>query len=111
MDEWKEGYCKSITLTIYIGGDLRTITETCREYCTENPFCVSIKPCDFAYKYGLESGAEITLINYPRFPRNWDELYEKAEQLGYKIADRASQGSFTIQSEKETVMYDRRGTI
>jgi hypothetical protein len=111
MVEWKKKSVKTIKVNLYIGGDIKTITEVCRDFTTEVGHCVSIKPCDYAYKFGLESGVEITFINYPRFPSSEDKLVSDAENLGFELAKKANQGSYTIVGPTKTIMWSRRGDL
>lgn len=106
MSNWVRKSCDTFTARIYIAGNYTTIQQVCAEFC-ENGFCVSVQPCSYIYKYGQEEGAEVTIINYPRFPETNEQLFLKAEKLGFKIADRCNQGSFTIQSDNETVFHSR----
>ena len=106
--DWIRKSSETITVTLWIAGDIEAIRNACREYCNEVKLCVSIKPCDYIYVYGAEAGAEITLINYPRFPEEEESLVLKAEKLGFQIALECHQGSFTVQGCGETSFHSRR---
>lgn len=53
---------------IYTSGPISRIEQVCREECYEDGLCVTVTPVKFIYTGGEELGAEIGLINYPRFP-------------------------------------------
>lgn len=93
---------KTHRVSIFIAGDLHTIKESCRQYCMEVPLCVTITPCDFVYQGGSESGVEIGLINYPRFPCGPAKLLEKAQNLTYKLIKDCNQRSASIVADKDT---------
>lgn len=106
--EWVRKSADTFTATIFIAGQIELIKSICAEYCSDG-FCVSIAPVDYIYKYGQESGAAIKIINYPRFPETNERLTLKAEKLGFLLAEKLHQGSFTVQANTETIFYDRRG--
>jgi hypothetical protein len=58
------------------------------------------------YVAGSEPCAMISLINYPRFPKEPKEIYEYAERLGKILADHLKQLRFTIVATDKTVMYE-----
>ena len=48
-------------LRLYLAGDLDQIKQACREYCMEVGLCVTVRPIDFIYTGGEESGAEVRI--------------------------------------------------
>ncbi len=101
---------KTFTADIYIAGDIARIREICGEYC-ESGFCVSIKPCEWVYTHGRETGAVVGLINYPRFPREFKEIKERAFELAEILIKGAHQGSCSIVFPDETTFISRRGDL
>lgn len=93
---------------IYIAGPVDQIEQVCREYCTEVGLCVTVTPTKFIYKYGEETGVEVGLINYPRFPASPDEIDRKAMELGELILQRTYQGSFSLMTPTQTTFVTRR---
>lgn len=88
---------KSYHATIYIAGDLNKIKDTCRKHCMVGA-CVSVFPCDFAYTGGMESGAMIKTIAYPRFPKTDEEILVEARLLAVTLMNDCYQRSCTIET-------------
>jgi hypothetical protein len=93
---------------IFIAGPIDVIEQTCREFCMEG-LCVTVTPTKYIYTLGEETGAEIGLINYPRFEAIPDVIFEKACRLAHELMLATHQGSYTVQSSHNgTYYYDRR---
>jgi hypothetical protein len=87
---------KPYTVDIYIGGPVEQICQILQDYVVENPFCFSVKPIEFIYHLGRESGAQITLINYARFPQEPPTLLRhEALVVGEHLLVKLGQGSFS----------------
>lgn len=99
------GFCD-----VYIACSKDEAISFMRRFC-ESGFCVNISECEYVYKYGMESGVRIGLINYPRFPLDQDELCRHAELIGIGLSESTSQGSFTIVSPHGNKFYSRRGDL
>lgn len=99
---------KTITVTIYIGGDLAQAKQVCREWCMEVGACVTVEPVDFIYTGGEEAGVRVGFINYPRFPADEAYIVERATALAFLLMDRLCQQSFSIVGPTETVWHSRR---
>lgn len=94
---------------IYTTGSLQRIQEICREYCYFVGLCVTVTPTLFIYTGGEESGVEIGLRNYPRFPSTEEELRGVAERLANKLLHNLHQHSILITDSKgDTVWYTLR---
>lgn len=106
-EEWKSKSAQTIEVKIFIAGDYKEIQRVCRQYCKQG-FCVSMKAADFVFTYGMESGAEITIINYPRFPAAAVTLHQHALQLARLMAEETHQGSYTVQGPLATEFHSRR---
>lgn len=88
---------------IYIAGDYTMIKQVCAQQCKMVSVCVSVKPIDFIYSGGVESGAEITFINYPRFPdKTTGILSDMAKDLADRIRIHLGQDSYTVMTQDET---------
>lgn len=92
---------------IFIAGPIEQIEQTCREYALKGA-CVTVTPTKFIYTYGEETGVEIGLINYPRFPKKNEDIRAEAEALGFALLEECCQGSFTVMAQDETTFYSRR---
>lgn len=82
------------------------LIDICKEYCDEVGLCVSIEKIDYVYTDGNESGAKVTLINYPRFPKEDKEIILTSSVLGNIIMKRFKQYRITIISGDKTVMLE-----
>jgi len=116
MEEVKQKTCITAWAKIYIAGPLAVIEQTCRDWCMEGA-CVTVTPTNYIYTMGEESGAEIGLIHYPRFPKvppgdshpiAQTMITEEAIHLGEQIMKDACQGSFTVMTPEKTFFYSRR---
>jgi hypothetical protein len=92
---------------IYIAGPIDKIEQVCREWCMQGA-CVTVTPTNYIYTMGEESGAEIGLINYPRFPKSTDSIVGQAEELAQLLLEECCQGSFTIMTPDTTYFHSRR---
>lgn len=100
--------CPAYNVEIFIAGDLGDIRRICRDFCLDGA-CVSITPCDFAFTGGLESGARLGFINYPRFPMPPEQIELYAENLAKKLVLGCAQGSCSIVTPERTIFLNRRG--
>jgi len=98
---------KTFTADIHIAGDIVRLREICGEYC-ESGFCVSITPTEYVYTYGRETGAIIGIINYPRFPRESEEIKDRAVILAEMLMKGAHQGTCSVVCTDETLFLSRR---
>lgn len=88
---------------IYIAGDVARVRQTCAAFCLDVSLCVTVEPLDFVYTGGMESGARIGLINYPRFPADPEQIREKATALADLLRQELSQHSYSIVCSDETI--------
>lgn len=98
---------ETITFVIYIAGDYQQALNLLQKYVL-NGECLSCKPVDYVFTHGREAGIEVTVINYPRFPRDYDTLFQVAKDVATCLLDGLSQGSYTIVGPVESYFYDRR---
>ena len=108
-DELTHKTCETAWAKIYIAGNIEIIEQTCREWCMKGA-CVTVTPTNYIYTMGEEPGAEIGLINYPRFPIDFPQaqITNQAVELGELIMEKACQGSFTIVAPNGTHFISRR---
>lgn len=98
---------QSDTFRIWIAGDYCAAVQACREF-TLCGLCVAIQPVDYVYTMGAEAGVCVTLINYPRFPKNTDEIESVASELGQHLCNALFQGSFSVEGPRKTTWFSRR---
>lgn len=99
--------CDSVSVRIYIAGDIGLIKNACREFVMSG-LCVNITETDYIYTMGSETGACVELINYPRFPTTEEELFNKGITLAKFLLDKCFQGSCSVVSKSRTIWITRR---
>lgn len=70
--------------------------------------CVTVTPTKYVYTGGDEDGVIVGLINYPRFPKYFHDLFSIAEELAEKLCIDLGQQSYSIDTPKETFWYSYR---
>ena len=104
VDEVK---CKTFNAKIFIAGPIEQAKQILRKEMFKGG-CVNIYPTHYIYRGGEESGYVVELINYPRFPKDEDELKISAISLANELLEETFQGSYTIQFTDETYFFSRR---
>jgi len=97
----------SFTCRIWIAGDYRDACRSVREFCEEGA-CFAVSPADYIYTGGAEAGVVVTRINYPRFPKEPQEIWDQCERLAEKMRADLCQDSFAIEGPTQTFWYSRR---
>lgn len=69
--------------------------------------CVTVTPTHFRYVDGEEPGVIIGWINYPRFPREPEEIKERAFNLAKHLMMMLNQERMSITTPDETYMLER----
>lgn len=93
---------------IYIAGNYDRIEQVCSDYVTEVGLCVNVKPTNFIYTHGEQSGAEIGLISYPKFKPSLSQTWEEAIELCEILMGECNQKSATVIDEGEAVYIERQ---
>ena len=75
------GYGESDTSDL---DQIQLVHDICQEY-VECGLCVTVNDVQFIYTGGKESGVQIGLINYPRFPSKDEDVMQHAVELAYKL--------------------------
>lgn len=99
--------CVAHKIEIFIGGNAPDAQRICREFCLNKGFCVTVTPTEYVYTGGQEAGVVVGIINYARFPRQRNELFDIAKELAIKLADGLYQKSFTIQTSDQSFFLSR----
>ena len=102
--------CPSYPIIIFMAGDANAAMDYARRYCDERGLCVTVTPTTYVYTGGKEDGFAVGLINYPRFPKAVNALWEIAEDLAAYLRERLYQDSYTIQAPDRTVWVRHRNT-
>lgn len=102
-------FCDTLYAKIYIAGRKGWVERLCSRWCKENTLCVSVKEVEFVYNGGQESGVEVMLLNYPKYPsKDADELIDLAVDLGDFLKDEMSQDSYLVMSKDVTLWTSDR---
>jgi hypothetical protein len=84
----------------------RELLAWCQCYCNDIGLGVEVIFGTCVYKDGSEPCARISLINYPRYPKKPEEVFQHAKSLGTMIAKAFKQLRFTIVATDVTRMYE-----
>lgn len=100
---------RTYTATVYIAGDLHQAKSALRRFVMEG-LCVTVTPTTFIYTGGAEEGVAVGLINYPRFPKDDEVIWETAIRLGMALLDDLCQMSFSVVAPDKTHWFTRKET-
>ena len=90
-------------INIYIAGDVQRIKNLCSRYCMNVGFCVTVTQTDFVYTGGVESGAIVGVVSYPRFPDSSANLRKKAIDLANLLIVKTYQWSALVVTSEESI--------
>ena len=97
----------SYQVSVFITGDLAKATEICQTFC-DRGLCVTVDQTNYVFTGGQEMGVRVGLINYARFPKEEEEIWATAVELGFALKEGLEQGSFTVQDPYESTFYSTR---
>ena len=106
----------TISVKIYVGlregytdrlHQIDEVYDLCQDYVDVVGLCVTVNPIRFIYKNGHEDGAEIGLINYPRFPSTKKEIKKHALGIAKLAMGRFNQNRISIVVGSKTIMIER----
>jgi hypothetical protein len=106
---------KTYTAQIYVGlregygEQIHSIGEVwcvCQEFVNKVGFCVTVTPTQFLYMNGMEPGAIVGTINYPRFPSSRKNLKTKTLQLATNLMLEFKQCRVSVVFPDETIMLE-----
>jgi len=92
---------------IHIASEYDLAKKCLMDFC-DSGFCVSLSRCDYIYKYGVESGIVVGLIDYPRFPKTQEEISSIARDIAQKLCVNTNQGIYTVELPTGNEFYSRR---
>ena len=75
-----------------------------QEYCDRVGLCVTVTETTFIYTKGREPGIIVGLINYPRFPKDPEDIKNIALDLANKLKHYCNQNRVSIVFPDETIM-------
>ena len=101
--------------TIHVGLKIRNTGEEqsielaksiCREYVDEKGECVSFIPTQYIYTNGFENGVIVEFIQYPRFPREEQEILNRALELAELLMIGLTQFKVSVITSDKTYMLE-----
>jgi hypothetical protein len=93
---------------IYIAGPIDIAKQIIRRECMVEGLCVTITPTDYIYTGGEESGYIVELVNYPRFPKTSEQIFNRAVELALALRDDTYQHSVMVMTPNDTYWYTTR---
>jgi hypothetical protein len=103
-----EAKTRSYPVQIWIAGAHARALESCRAYCDDRGFCVTVTPTTYVYTGGQEAGVVVGLINYGRFPSEPRAIFARAKELALKLIADLGQESASIQAPDKTLWISFR---
>jgi ferredoxin len=92
-------------IKLYFSGPIEVAKQIIREDCFAKGLCVTVDPTTFIYTGGEEAGYVVGLINYPRFPTDIVEIFNRAESLAMKLLEGTFQKSCLMMGPNFTKWY------
>ncbi len=93
---------ETFSAEICLAGNYDDAVRICKEECNEIGLCVTVTKTEFIYTQGAESGVLVRLVQYPRFPKETEEIYDTAYNLALDLIEGLFQGSALIITPQET---------
>lgn len=93
---------------IWIAGDAQEAERICRRYCMEVGLCVTVTPTTFVYTGGAEVGVCVRLVNYPRSPRDPQDIEAQAMDLARMLRVGLCQWSFMVETPAKAIWVTTR---
>ena len=101
--------CDTISINIWLSGDIDVIKQSCRVFCFQKGLCVTVTKTTYIYTGGQEDGVVVGLRNYPRFPKGLAEMKVIARGLAHEIVEAACQHTCMVEYPDETLWISKRG--
>jgi hypothetical protein len=93
---------ETYTATIYMAGDIETAKLWLRRYAYDHGMCATVTPTTFVYTGGEEAGFMVGLVNYPKFPRQPDQIRALASRLAHVLIAECCQKTAIIVATDRT---------
>lgn len=101
-------HVQTYTAKIYIAGPIEVAKQVLRKWAFDHGACFTIDPTTYIYTGGEEAGYVVGLINYPRFPKNPNLLFQEAMTIAQLLLEETHQHSFTVVADDRTEWFSRR---
>lgn len=96
------------TVRLYVAGDLAMAKHLLRKECMADGLCVTVGPTTFVYTGGSEDGVEVGFVNYPRFPKEPEEILARARKVAKLLMEELCQWTALLVASDVTVWINRR---
>ena len=100
--------CSTYWVKIHLAGPIEVAKQYIRRKAKREGMCITIEPTTYIYSGGEEEGYVVRFINYPKFTKNWSNIWDNALKLAHELKEETGQDSFTIVDPKETYWYSDR---
>lgn len=100
----QEDSCYTEYATLHMAGDIDHARQLIRKF-VDRGACVQLAPCEYIYTRGLELGFTARVLNYPRFPKGADGVWDEVRSLGIYLAEELAQKSFSIETRGRTYYF------
>lgn len=94
--------CATYTVNLCMAGPMFVAEQIIRRECFVEGLCVTLTPTKYIYTGGEEVGYIVGFINYPRFPKQPEEIYNRARDLLVTLIKETYQKSGTIVATDKT---------
>lgn len=93
---------------IFIAGPIEVAKQILRREAMAKGMCVTIEPTLYLNTGGEEAGYVVGFINYPRFPKDSQEILEEAKRIAEVLRTETYQHSYTLMDPYNTVWHSTR---
>ncbi len=87
---------------LFMAGNIQQAKKHLGLLCFDIGLCVTVEPTTYVYTGGEEKGIVVGFINYPRFPRKPEELWDIAKGIGNNLRVELNQWSFSLMDANRT---------
>lgn len=108
LDYELRGTVKSYYATIHIAGDVPTAEAFLRKLAMRGA-CYQVTPCNYIYTGGAESGMTVRVMQYARFLKDEQEIFDAVYEDALLLAKELCQTSFSIETSYNTMYYQAKG--
>lgn len=92
----------SYNVNLYMAGDIEVAKQCIRKICFKNGMCVTVSPTVYIYTGGEENGFVIGFLNYPRFPKTREEIWDTAKRTAVVLREELCQWSYLLVAPDKT---------
>lgn len=92
--------------TLHIAGSYEDALRFCKKYSYNNGYCFQLVRCQYQYTGGTEDGMTVRVIDYPRFPKDHNDILKTFTEFACALATELCQKSFTIESTLGTKYFE-----